>query len=220
MSTLTFSAVHPVNINITSDAVGVHIAIEDGGSSPPAEGTTWDEANKTTNVELSNGNLTASTVSGDDECTRSNRSIPTTGNTAVKVTLDYGATDAGDQPIGVGLSHVEDGIRDFQASLFCDGAAYDVVGEELEANVPITSGDPAYIYIKQDIGGGLGGGWFDNDSQTTAADREAGTNPHFTFPTGSEFVVGLPCYSPDEVTAISGTLDPTYSSGSFAAWNS
>ena len=82
-------------------------------------------------------------------------------------------------------------------------------------SAPAPSGEHGCIFMDYPAGNG----WFDNEDDIYETDREAGTNPHFTFAPGTPFeLVGI-------LFAESGTVsltivDPdSFSSGRFGAWD-
>lgn len=187
-------------------------------AAPPA-GTVWDEGTAL-NTTVAGGGLVASTTNDSiaHAKTLPARSI---GKRAIKFTASF--VDA----VGTcGLGFVAnswDVTNEYPGAATGGGVAYYNDSQLLSEawspatiSLPFASGEDGFGYVDQ----ASGKGWFDNESDSTAADREAGTNPHFTFPPGTSLVLAFDAYSADGITPTSITLDPTYTSGTFAAWDS
>ncbi|MFT3805418.1 hypothetical protein [Arenimonas sp.] len=203
---ITISIVGPATITITGGAIV-------GGGDPPAA-TTWDANNMTANTTLSDGDLTASSASdvapGEVKTTTSRSS----GKRAARFTLNYGEG----QFVGFGVAAVGalvPGQNNYLAALFQDG--YFDIAEEGSNDIGLTvpTGGDGFIYYDP----ALGYVWVDNASDSTASDREAGINPHYTVTPFAPLAL-ITNLGSAEGAAVSATLDPTYSSGSFQAWDS
>ncbi len=83
----------------------------------------------------------------------------------------------------------------------------------VDTGLVILSGEFGFIY--EDIDAGMG--WFDNESDSTASDREAGINPHYTFTPNSDRVLGIAAYC-SAIAPVSIVADLDYASGSFNNW--
>lgn len=188
-------------------------------SSPAAPaGTTWDAANKSATCTLSGGDLVASTLdfnSGRAKTTTSRNS----GTWALKFTATYGA-DPGDDAVSIGVaaatwSPVTESLFDATEKAGLSSSGHKITNFA-NLSIPFASGESAFVYGDSDTGMV----WVDDESNTYAADREAGTNPHFTLTANAALVGGFDAFSLDGITPTAVTLDPSHSSGRFAAWDS
>lgn len=207
-------------------------AIGDGPSAesnpattPAAAGTVWDAASKAANITLSNGNLTAATL--DDSSTEGAKSLPSrnAGKRALKFTVTYASGDATNYECvsGLVIDTFDTSTTDPSRFGFCTaGDGYilkmDGMGGSTftDLGLPVASGGWFALLIDETAGKG----WLKTADGSGAGDPEAGTGEHFTFDPGTAFTAGCTLWSIDTVTPTSVTLDPTYSSGTFAAWDS
>lgn len=178
--------------------------------------TGWDEASKASAVSLSG--LTASTSSYEGGGARSN-TLRSSGRYAIAFDFVYG--DEGvDEPIYAGVAPAAwANNTPFGAMLSSSGKASTLLKGASPTypnlGVPVPSGERAFAYVDFD----LGMVWLDNGSDTYAADREAGINPHDTFAPGTPLYFACNvCAVQNDAFTSAVTADPTYASGSFAAW--
>lgn len=199
----------------------------DGGSAitgftvTPYRATLIDTATASGSPTFSNGDLSVETL----DATNFKPTIPVpSGPTAFRVVADaLGAPSGGAQTIIVG---VIDAAWNVTVGMVSGASPYDgwVLSQDGWFTEPqgtattdlgrtVDVGEAFHVYIDR----AAGKCWLDNDANSTAADREAGTNPTFTFTPGMALVFGVGIYSNDAATLAKVTLDPTHSSGRFAA---
>lgn len=160
---------------------------------------------------LSNGNLTATTdtsfvgVWGRDD------------RNSGKRVFSYTSTFSGlaaDQEV---IMAVYDIYHSSNIFVFLDatGNVYDATFVPVDVGQPFTSGSTVKVFVNFD----LGMLWFDNGSNSTAVDREAGTNPHFTFPPNTHLTPYSELHATSAPNTSSITLNPTITNGTYTALN-
>lgn len=186
------------------------------------EGVTWDAGNKSSFVTLSGTNLVASTTNAAAYRGVVSTGSHSTGKHAFRLVLN-GSTDVADmneEVMGAFVTAAFD--PDSGAALSQDPAGWFMADDGWsyhdassgDFGLPQAEGEAMFGYYNA----ALGYLWFDNESNSTAADREAGTNPHYTLPANTPLFVAAIMYGISSAS-VSATLDPTYSSGTFAAWS-
>lgn len=154
-------------------------------------GVTWDPAHLTGGVVLSNGNLSAS-LSVDTGGEARSTSAKSSGKWAVRVLTSYGGAP-GDAEVILGFGEISLQFGNSGTLVVADTA----------------------LVLLIDIDAGKA--WFGNDAGVSG-DPEAGTGEGATFASlAPYFFVQL--YSLDNLTPAIATIDPAYSSGTFAAWS-
>lgn len=177
-----------------------------GGMPAPVSGVTWDPATASATLVLSNGNLTATAQNSSGGFPRS--TVAAGGVRATRfIPVFTGAPEDQEAPAVISSDSVTIGVCADGFMMLAGGAAGTgptfASGDEVDVLTDSVTGDGWYRV------NGVGSG-----------DAEAGTGPNFTFPPGTEFYAGSltnGIYSLDENPSCSLTLDPTYSSGRFAA---
>lgn len=205
-----------LTMNITG-SVTVDIDEVEIIGSPPDEATTWDpedvyigpggEAN------FSNGNLTCSSTASGDAGIRSNTS-KNSGVRVAKFLLTY-AGDPEDEAAGIGLADPQVSVNDgYRYMLFTSGKILGI-GPPQELGGPVPSGEHGFVFLDEPAGKV----WFDNEDGLYETDREAGTNPHFTFTPGDSFELAGALVADSGTTSITLVDTASFSSGRFGAWD-
>lgn len=189
-----------------------------------ASGTTWDAASKTAGITLSNSDLTATTAS--DAGYEYAKGLPSrnSGKRALKFTLAYGGVALLDGEIHAGLA-----ADSWDLASLPERSGYAMTGDgfifatdgmgnytSTDLGLPVLTGEWFALLIDE----ATGNGWVKTAAGSGAGNPEAGTGAHFTFTPGTAFIPACSIYSADGSTPASVTLDPTYSSGTYAAWDS
>jgi hypothetical protein len=200
---ITVSLVSPIVFDITEELIS-------SGSGPA---TTWDTEVAGPSLTFSGDYLTATTL--EDAAIERVRSSAarSTGQRALECVgvfvgdqqnIQFGVAPASWDTLDTG------GIETDGWGLWWDGFL-----DVTDLGLATASGDAVRVFVDFDAGEG----WFDNDTDSFQADREAGTNPHFTFtPNTALYGAGaLIADSPSDASSLA--LDPTYSSGRFSAWD-
>lgn len=178
------------------------------GSQEPALGA-WDPLTWGGDITFSNGNRTASTV--DVAGGSGAGTLPhSSGKYAIEFTFIYGS-----DPVDVETSAGLFGEGDLFAQIQADGRIADETATYTDLGIPISTGGKARILV--DLTAGKM--WFGNESGFVG-NPEAGTGASYTFPSGTEFAPFGGVYSVDGITAAIVTINPSYTSGTFQAWNS
>jgi hypothetical protein len=198
---------------------------EDGGFSLLSTGTTWNPADKSAHVVLSNGDLTAKSADADAapnyRWARSTTS-KTTGKVYFEATCD--AMSFSDQQASIGTAIAASDLEDYLGQQ-TDSSAYYGNGDVYDGNAiavslaAYTAGDTVGCAIDLDAGKG----WYcDKNGTFGAGDPGAGTGAHFTFTPGTAIFAGFTLYHvlTDQITVNFGATafvhtEPT----GFSAWD-
>lgn len=204
--------------------VSLYAASQTGGNtaaisdyiSVSAASTTWDPASKTAPVTLSNGNLTATTTDQVVEALMKGTVSHSTGKYALKFVCVFGAP-ASSEECGVGVvpatwdaSTNTPSIADIGMYVGNDGF---YIPAFIDLGLAITTGGYLVCAVNFDTGKI----WFGN-AGGYSGDPEAGTGEAITFTPNTALIPMGAGYS-DGGGTVSVTLDPTYTSGTFAAWS-
>jgi hypothetical protein len=180
-----------------------------GGAGPVA--VTWDPNSAALNgaVALTNGNLTGTETSADPTGAVTLTTAIASGKAVAKVTLTAAGDPVNDLYVLL-LAGADPETATETFGFFCDGTAFHDP-DNPDLGRPIPSGSNIRLWINQ-VSGKM---WMGNDAGGPAGDPEAGTGEAFAF------TPGTPLWLRVGFTAIgaAATLDPTYSSGSYAALN-
>lgn len=188
---------------------------------------TWDPAQIDEAIgALSNGNLTFTTTQEALYASCRSTTSRSTGKYAIEATFNYPSdAEFGEIAFGAATAVWDDpldsqsdeflGSESTGYSLVPDGGMYLGDGNYVVGDKTVADGGKARLKIDLDDGKG----WFGNESGFNG-DPEAGTDPDFTFTPNTPLYIGATLYSFDEPSPTSIVLNPTYTDGSFGAWES
>ena len=203
---------HPVGpIAQSTTATGSPVA--------PVTPVTWDAATKGADLTLSNGDLTGTTTQYDNWAAVRSTNSHSSGKYAITGVFTYPG-DPWDGEVAFGfctegfdtIASVNPLTNALCWSLVAGGGGYHDSNNTVCGQVLTT--EAGFLYIDFDAGKM----WLDNDTQATAADREAGINENFAFAPNTEFYAFCSLFSNDPPLPVSLDFDPTFSSGTFLAW--
>lgn len=185
-------------------------------SAPAASGTVWGD---TANCVLSNGDLTAGTTEYDAPYGGAKSNIShSAGKYVAKITLTYTGAPANFESIaGVSTEAWDPATEAYYGNtnlwmLFANGVYHHLVASA-DLGIPVASGEYMRVFVNFDTGKV----WFGNQT-SVSGDPEAGTGEAFSLAPNTALHLAAVMYSGDDATPVTATLDPTYSSGTFAAW--
>jgi hypothetical protein len=155
--------------------------------------TTWNPADKSANVTLSNGDLTA-TGQAETVGTVYAWARSTTSKTAGKLYVEstVGNTDGGGFAAALGTALASSDLANYLGRLANESAYYDT-GEVYVNNAVATTlatytdGDVIGVAIDLDAGKG----WYSKNGVFASGDPVAGTGAHFTFTPSTALFVGF-----------------------------
>lgn len=210
---VVMNIVGPITLNVTGD-----VTIIQGGGSPPAEPTTWDPADKTANVTLSNGNLTASSVDSAEY----GYVIATRGHNSGKRYFEIpvaGTATPEDEEVTAALAFEgwspNDGDTSGLYRITSNGFVYHGGDTPINLGFSVANGDSFIVYYNADTGKI----WVGSSAEELPGDPEAGTGETFTIPANTMIFPAGEIYASAPPTAVSATLATTAGSGTFAAWD-
>jgi hypothetical protein len=191
-----------------------------GGSQSPDVAFTWDPTNKSAAINLTNGNLSASTVS-DIQARAASTSQISTGKRMFTMAGTFSTDPSwnGDVSFGVALTTFDTSVEDYVGltadswGCFFSGTTQHFGDSSQNILSPTLTGGTMKCAVNFDSGKI----WFGNDSGW-AGDPEAGTGEAWTFTPTTPLLIAYGADS-DGVPVVL-TMDPTATSGTFAAWNS
>lgn len=196
---------------------------------PPSgpAGVKWDATKKHASALLSNNDLTATRAVNNSLGPRVRATNPhSTGKRVIKIVGVFQAT-ADWEELEVGLvtaawDYADTGSLDYTHDatayvILWDGYTYvgnSATGTWVALTISALSGQAMYIFVDFDAGKI----WF-GDGIGPSGNPEAGTGAAQTFTPNTPLYIAARLGFQTSTNTTSATLDPTYSSGSFAAWD-